>query len=369
MRVRGMKIVAAWAVMGVCAGVALAQGQPSDAGASGAGGGGGGPGLPTKPVMLPQQKVPGESATAAKSVFMPEGVDARQAIEAAVARATQRQQRVVIVWGGNGPEGGASGRGAALKAVMTLPDMQKLLGREYQLVLANVFDGVYAKDNMAVAQAYGVKFEPEGDNDAHATIMALDAQGVPAAQMCLATTVDKFKPSRYVPNKIEMFLFDHRAPMPSAEEVLNAALARAKSETRHVFLRFHEPPDEWGDRFEAWVKRPEISAILEKHMVVCRIDITRNGLGGDLFGRYAPRPPGYPWYLIVDENGTGLAFSQTPVDTGPNIGFPTDDAEITSFIALVKVGAPALSAAEEKVIRDSLVAEREARRAEHKAGK
>lgn len=323
------------------------------------------PTRPAPPPFVPQQKMPGESATAPKGVFMPENVDARAAIDDAVKRAAPLQQRVLVVWGGNDEK-----RAEALKTVMTLPDVRRISGREFQTVLANIHDGVYAKDNRAVAEAFGVRFE-EGAAADHAVLMVLDAEGggVPIAQVNLLTAVDKTRPSRYRPDQVEAFLFGNRRPMPSADEVLNTALAKARSEVRHVFLRFYEPPNEWGDRFERWMAREEIAAIFNKHMVVAVVDITRNGLGGDLFAKYAPHPLGYPWYLIVNENGTGMAFSQPPTEGAKNIGFPTDDAEIAAFIALVRIGAPALTDAEAKVIRDSLVAEREGRKAETKTDK
>lgn len=360
MRVGSVMVVAAAVMLsGACYGQAQPGGTPTPGSKPSAKPR---PTRPAPPPYVPQQKMPGESATAPRGVFMPENQDARAAIDDAVARAAALQQRVVVVWGGNGEK-----RAEALKTVMTLPDVRRISGREYQTVLANIHDGVYSKDNRAVAEAFGVKFE-EGAAADHAVLMVLDAEagGVPVAQMNLLATVDKTRPSRYLPDRVEAFLFANRRPMPSAEEVLNTALARARSEVRHVFLRFYEPPSEWGERFERWMGRPEIAGIFNKHMVVAVVDITRNGLGGDLFAKYAPHPLGYPWYLVVSDNGTGLAFSQPPTEGAKNIGFPTDDAEIAAFIALVRIGAPALTDAEAKVLRDSLVGEREARKAEAK---
>lgn len=265
-----------------------------------------------------------------------EGADAKQQIEAALARAAKENRRVLIQWGGNWcvwchllHDTFESDR--ALK---------KKLRYEYDVVLVD--SGKQGK-NMDLAGKYGADLKTEG----FPYLTVLDARGKAIAnQETASLEVSGKTEDGHDAAKLLDFLTKHQAPPLNAEEVLTKGLADAAAEGKKVFLHFGAPWCGWCHRLEDWMARPEVAAVLGKDFVDVKIDIDRMTGGKTVLTRYRPEDGGIPWFAFVSPQGKALVTSDGPKG---NVGFPYEPHEIDHFIhalnrARVKITEPEVDA-------------------------
>jgi thiol-disulfide isomerase/thioredoxin len=153
------------------------------------------------------------------------------------------------------------------------------------------------------------------------------------------------------PKKVLAFLKEQSAMPVGAQGVLDAALARASSEDKRVFLHFGAPWCGWCHRLEDFLAQPEIASLMARDYIDVKIDTDRMTGGEKLLAEYCKKPGGIPWYVILDADGKPLATSDA--EKG-NIGYPAEPHEIDAFMALLKQTARHLEPEQQAMIERTL---------------
>lgn len=142
-------------------------------------------------------------------------------------------------------------------------------------------------------------------------------------------------------------------PTPgSAEKIYLDALAAAKKSNKGVQLVFTHPEVTWCQRLDAFHAAPEVGEILQKHLIMVRLDLIDTPGG---FNMYQERGGlrGQPAFTFVDYKGMLLADSG---DVGENVGFPNNDDEVARYLTALKTACPKITAAELDLLRTKLEA-------------
>jgi thiol-disulfide isomerase/thioredoxin len=292
------------------------------------------------PAADPQAKIYDESA------------DARQAIDAALAKAKTENQRVLIQWGGNW-----CGWCHLLHGLFESDkDVAHELNYEYQVVLVDV--GHFDK-NIDLATQYKADLKKHGLP--YLTVLGADGSVIANQD----TGALESKPTEAEPKpqaghdraKVLEFLKANRAKALQADAVLADAREKAKASGRKVLVHWGAPWCSWCHRLDNWLAQPQIGAILEKDYVCVKIDEDRMIGGKELLTKEgAGAKVGIPWLAIEDaSNGTVLATSER--EKGKNIGFPSDPAEIEHFAKMLKTTSTRLSDMDILTVEKSLTYE------------
>lgn len=265
-----------------------------------------------------------------------EQADARADLHAALARAKKENRRVLIQWGAN--------------------------WCHWCVLLHGKM-----KQDAKLAKELGAKIE------GIPYLTVLDADGKPIAQNdTTAFETNENGKAGHDAQKVLAFLTENQAPALEAAKVREAALARAKSENKLVFLHFGAPWCGWCHKLEGWMERKEVAPLLAKAFVDLKIDTDRAVGGADMLrterqAAGVTEDGGIPWFVFLDGNGTQVANSQGPKG---NTGFPYQDDEIAHFVAMLEKARPKLSDADIQALRESLTSVRkedEARKASKSA--
>jgi thiol-disulfide isomerase/thioredoxin len=137
------------------------------------------------------------------------------------------------------------------------------------------------------------------------------------------------------PKKVKEFLARWVVEPRDARVEVQAALSRASSEDKKVFLTFGAPWCGWCHKLEDFLARPEISAILARDFVVLKVDVDRMTSGKDVMKKYRPEESGgIPWFTVLDAKGEKLATSD--LLQGQNIGYPAEPKEINAFMSMIE---------------------------------
>ncbi len=315
--------------------------------------------LATLPLL---QAVVAQAPTAptkpAEPAVYDEAADARKQIAAALAKAKQENQRVLIQWGANWC-GWCKWLAATMKKDGKL---SRELMYEYQVVHIDV--GRFDK-HMDVAKELGASWK----GIPYLTI--LDADGKPlthADTEPFETKVDG--KNGHDAAKVVAFLKQHEAKPLVAADVLAAAMATAQKEQKRVFLHFGAPWCGWCHKLENWMARPEIAALLSKDFVDLKIDEDRMTGGKDLkeaqMATAGQKAGGIPWFVFLDGDGKQLAHS-----TGPkgNTGFPYEPDEVAHFVTMLQAVKKNLTDADIAFLQKSLDDNRENEKAAREKAK
>ena len=302
---------------------------------------------PTGFVALASSQEPAkQEKPAPKPAVYDEKADANVDVAAAIARAKKENKRVLVQWGGNWC-------GWCIKLHDTCRKDAKLsrkLMYEYEVVHVDIGN---ANKHLELVKSLGATLE---QGVPYLTI--LDSDGKPIAQ----SETGRFeKDGAHDPAALLEFFTQHEATPLVASTVRQAALARAKTENKRVFLHFGAPWCTWCHRLEGWMAKPEIAAVLAKEFVDLKIDQDRMKGGNDVLAaerKLAGVPDsGIPWIVLLDADGKQLCNSNGPKG---NTGFPAAEDEIAHFVTMLKSSCKVLSAEEIEFLAKDLRAEREA---------
>jgi thiol:disulfide interchange protein len=255
--------------------------------------------------------------------FYDEKADAKELIAQALARAKKENRRVLLQWGGTW----CVWCHRLHDLCAQNKDLSKKLLYEYEVVYV---DSVKDGKNLELAASYGADLKQHGVP----YLTVLDSSGKVLANQktgALEATIDG-KPG-HDPKKVLELLTANQAPYLKADDLLDAALARAKSGEKRVFLHFGAPWCVWCRRLEAWMSKPETEALLSKDFIDLKIDVDRTIGGKDMEKRFRSINGGIPWFAFLDAQGNILADSGAEKE---NIGFPSEPKEIDAFAAMLE---------------------------------
>jgi thiol-disulfide isomerase/thioredoxin len=139
-------------------------------------------------------------------------------------------------------------------------------------------------------------------------------------------------------------------PAPSAGQLLKDGLARAGKEEKRVFLIFGSPTCGWCKYFAAYHADPEVSRLLDKHLVFVKVDIVETLWGKELYLKYGTER-GVPAWTILAADRTVLADSG---DGKNNVGFPAEPHEIDHYIKALQKACPKMTEEDIKLLTDRL---------------
>lgn len=297
---------------------------------------------PDAPAQAAQPKAP------AKPKVYDEKADAKEQIAQALARAAKDNKRVLIQWGGNWC--------SWCIRLDALFKSDNKIAREilYEYELVHIDSGQNGK-NVELAASYGADLKKHG----YPFLTVLDAAGKAIANQETAALEVKDKTGESVgvaaghdPQAVLKFLQDHKAAYRVADDVLKQGLDQAKTSGKLGFVHFGAPWCVWCHRMEAWMDKPEITALLSKQFVDIKIDVDRM-IGGkaviDSFS--AGKHGGIPYFVITDADGKPLCDS---IAASGNVGFPSAPDEIAHFESMLKKAASKLSPDDVRALVESL---------------
>jgi len=152
---------------------------------------------------------------------------------------------------------------------------------------------------------------------------------------------------------------------PSATQVLDAALKKAKAEQKNVLIHFGASWCTWCKRLDAMLESAQVGKLFHDNYVITHLTIQERdekvaleNPGADQMAAEAgAKGAGVPVYIFFDSAGKRLATSMALPD-GSNIGHPATPEEIQAFAGLLEKTAPRMTAAQRKQIVDYLSAQK-----------
>ncbi len=127
----------------------------------------------------------------------------------------------------------------------------------------------------------------------------------------------------------------------TAQDLLNSALAQAKTEGKMVFIRFGTTGCPHCVRMDKILARPQLKAAFDSEFVDLKINITVVPQAKPLYKTYAKLDYiSVPWFAFLDSNGAVLANS---VAASGNIGCPELPEEIRFFMDMLTKHAKSLT--------------------------
>ncbi|MCK6482682.1 MAG: DUF255 domain-containing protein [Phycisphaerae bacterium] len=263
--------------------------------------------------------------------------DARALIAAATKKAARDNQRVLIMYGGNW-----CGWCHKLHDLFrTDKDIARTLLYEYQLVMVDV--GRFDK-NTDVAKDYGADLKAGVP-----FLTVLDGAGKVLANQ---ETGALEKGDQHDPAKVLAFLKKHQAEPQDAREVHKAAMARAKSEGKLLFLHVGAPWCVWCHRLEDYLADEKIAPVIAKAFVDVKIDQDRMKNAEEVIGAIRKdKQGGIPWFAFIDAGGKPLITSEGP---DGNVGCPVAPAEIAHFEKMLGYAGGKLSESDVKLLIEEL---------------
>lgn len=291
--------------------------------------------------LLAQQPASQEPAKApGREPIYDTKADGEQQIAAVLATAKRDNKRVLLQFGANW-----CGWCHKLHHLFKTDEkIARTLQYEYELVLIDVDTVDGRKHNEAVDAKYG-----NPTQHGLPVLVVLDAEG---KQLVTQETGALEEGDHHNPAAVLAFLEKHKPQPQVARDVLQAALARAASESKNVFVHFSAPWCGWCRKLDAYLQRTDVAAAFGAAFVPVKIDVDRMTGGKELDRQYRGSDEGgIPFFVILDGTGKKLADSNGPKG---NVGFPAESFEIEHYMKVVRETAPKLTAAQLAVLEKGL---------------
>lgn len=224
------------------------------------------------------------------------------------------------------------------------PQISKTMLHEYELVLIDIAEVDGMKHNAQVDARYG---RPTRHGLPVWVVLGADGR-----QLTTIQTEPLESGDGYDTAKVLDVLNRWKAKPVAAANVLSDALARAKSQSKNVFLYFGAPWCAYCRRMDAFLRRQEIAEAFGSAFVAAKVDVDRMTGGKEMSERYgATEEDGIPFFVILDANGEKLADSRA---LEGNVGFPVEPFEIKHFMKLLEKTGKQLSATQLTLIETGL---------------
>lgn len=151
------------------------------------------------------------------------------------------------------------------------------------------------------------------------------------------------------------------AQVPSAGEVLNAALAEARMDGKNVLVHFGASWCTWCKRLDALLEGPEFGGLFHDNYVIAHLTIMEsadkkaleNPGAQQMVDEAVSEIGGVPFYMFFDGDGNRIATSLA-MPNGGNIGHPVQPDEIDAFVGLLAKTAPHMTPADRDRIAEYL---------------
>jgi len=272
--------------------------------------------------QAPKSEKPAAKSDAKKPSIYDKNADAKVQLAAASARAERSNKRVLLMFGGDW-----CGWCHKLHDLFAKDnEIRRLLSYEYELVMI---------DTKAPHAPELLEECSKGQTGVGFPFLAVMDAG---AKLLVGQKTDPLEQGdHHDPKKVKEFLARWVVEPKDARVVVQAALSRAASEDKKVFLSFGAPWCGWCHKLEDFLARREISAILDRDFVVLKVDVDRMTSGKDVMKKYRPdESGGIPWFTVLDAKGEKLATSDLLQGQNKNIGYPAEPKEINAFMSMIE---------------------------------
>jgi thiol-disulfide isomerase/thioredoxin len=208
-------------------------------------------------------------------------------------------------------------------------EIGKTLLYEYELVMIDVdrmADG--GKHNADVDERYG-----NPTKEGLPVLVVLDAEG---KRLHVQETGSLEEGDKHDPAKVLAFLKQWKPEAQSADAVLSASLAAARSGNKKVFVQFSAPWCSWCHRLSDFLADPAVAGVFGKAYVPLKIDVDRMTGAAAIDARYrgeTAAAAGLPFFVVLDAGGQKLADS---VGEKGNVGFPVETFEVAHFMKVLR---------------------------------
>jgi uncharacterized protein YyaL (SSP411 family) len=271
--------------------------------------------------------------------------DTRAQLDAALKKARHDQTRVLVMFGGNW-----CGWCHKLHDLFRSDrEIAALLFNEYQLVLVDTeapgADELLARCKKPLAK------DGEAVPVGYPFLAVLDESG---AVVKAQPTDELEEGDHHDPAKVRAFLSEFQVAMPDAREVVKAAVARAASEDKRVFLHFGAPWCGWCHRLEDFLAREDVAPVFARDFLDVKVDVDRMPHGQEVLAEYCKKPGGIPWMVILDAQGQPVVNSDGPKG---NVGYPVEPHEIEHFLAMLNQSRRQIEPEQVAAIEEVLKAE------------
>ena len=265
-----------------------------------------------------------------------EDADSRADIKAALAKAKDEGKHVLLQWGGNW-----CGWCHKLHTLFQENDeINQTLADNYVIVMIDTNNNRSLIEEMD-SKIKGVPF-----------LTVLDADG---NKLVDQETGSLEIGSEHDPAKVLAFLqkwspeaeAESSAP-GGAQAALQDALMKARSTNKALFVDFSTEWCGWCKRLDELLAHPDVAPIVERHLVVLKIDQEKMAGGESLRKQFDKGSGGVPWYVILDGDGKELISAN---NDGQNIGYPAREQEMEHFIAMLDKACPNITDEEKATVR------------------